>query len=252
MRPLPPAFLDRPIAHRGLHDLTDARPENSAQAFAAAIAGGYGIELDLQLSADGVAMVFHDYALERLTGEQGAVATRTAAELGRIPLNHGGNACIPTLAEVLEMVAGQVPLLIELKDQDGALGPNVGALETAVAHDLHNYQGAAALMSFNPHSIIRLAKLAPQRPRGLTTCAFSAEDWQLVPPERRTELRLIADYDRADCCFVSHDHHDLSAPRISALADDGAAILCWTIRSAEQEATARRIAHNVTFEGYLA
>ncbi len=252
MRPLPPAFLDRPITHRGLHALGDGRPENSVAGFRAAIARGYGIELDLQLSSDGIAMVFHDYALERLTDAQGAVATRTAEELQAIPLKDGESACIPTLAEVLTVVGGQVPLLIELKDQDGALGPGIGALEKAVAHDLHGYQGAAALMSFNPHSVIALAHLAPDRPRGLTTCAFSADDWPLVPASRRTELRLIAEYDSADCCFVSHDHRDLAAPRIAALAEDGAAILCWTIRSAEQEAAARRHAHNVTFEGYLA
>ncbi|WP_417604775.1 glycerophosphodiester phosphodiesterase family protein [Primorskyibacter flagellatus] len=252
MRPLPSAFLDRPIAHRGLHGLSSGQPENSLSAFEAAISAGYGIELDLQLSADGVAMVFHDYALDRLTGAQGALATRTAAELGRIALKDGEGACIPTLAQVLTRVAGRVPLLIELKDQDGALGPKIGALEAAVAQDLHAYQGAAALMSFNPHSIIALAKLAPQRPRGLTTCAFDAEDWKLVPAARRTELRLIVDYDRADCCFVSHDRNDLTAPRVAALAEDGAAILCWTVRSARQEAAAREIAHNITFEGYLA
>jgi glycerophosphoryl diester phosphodiesterase len=252
MRQLPSAFIDRPLAHRGLHAPSGARPENSLSAFTAAIAGGYGIELDLQLSADGVAIVFHDYALDRLTETHGALAARTAKDLGAIALKGGEGACIPTLAEVLEHVAGQVPLLIELKDQDGALGPNIGQLEAAVARDLHNYQGAAAVMSFNPHSIAALARLAPQRPRGLTTCAFTDEEWSLVPGAYLKELRLIADYDRADCCFVSHDHNSLNSPRVAALAEDGATILCWTIRSTQQEATARRVADNITFEGYRA
>ena len=128
--PLPAAFLERPIAHRALHG--PGRPENSRAAIRAAVAAGYGIEIDVQPSADGVAMVFHDADLDRLTGTAGPIRGRTAADLARLPL-HGGDEGIPTLAEVLALVAGRVPLLVEIKDQDGALGPGVGALEAATA-----------------------------------------------------------------------------------------------------------------------
>jgi glycerophosphoryl diester phosphodiesterase len=246
---LPPAFLLRPLAHRALHDRARGRPENGR----AAIEHGYGIECDLQLSADGVPMVFHDDHLMRLTGQDGAVRERTAAELGRLPLK-GGDEGIPTLAEVLSLVAGRVPLLIEVKDQSHALGPIDGVLEEAIAAALQGYDGPVALMSFNPHSVMALRDAAPDVPRGLTTCDFDPADpeWAPAGEARLSHLREIADFDAAGACFVSHDRTDLHRPRLAELKAMGVPVLCWTIRSAEQEAEARRVADNITFEGYLA
>ncbi|WP_095587321.1 glycerophosphodiester phosphodiesterase family protein [Actibacterium ureilyticum] len=251
MIPLPPGLLTRPIAHRGYHDRTAGVIENSRAALRAALAAGYGAEIDVQLSADGQAMVFHDYDLKRLTGQPGAVRQRSAADLGAMPLTDGGET-IPTLDEVLTLVAGRLPLLIEVKDQDGALGPDVGPLEQAVARALEGYGGDVALMSFNPHSVAALARLAPLRPRGLVTCDFAAEDWQLVPEARRAELRDIPDFDATGASFISHDADDLDAAPVARLKSHGVPILCWTIRSAGDEARARRVADNVTFEGYAA
>ncbi|SIO13932.1 glycerophosphodiester phosphodiesterase family protein [Vannielia litorea] len=248
---LPESFLAVPIAHRGYHDRAAGRVENSRAAFEAAIAAGYGIELDLQPSKDGVPMVFHDYDLRRLTGETGPVAQRTAEELGQITLTGGGEA-VPTLAEVLRLVAGRVPLLIEIKDQDGILGPNVGALERASAEALAGYRGDVALMSFNPHSMAAMAELLPEVPRGLVTDDYRPEDWETIPEARRAELREIPDYDRVGACFISHRHGALGDARVAELKAQGAEILCWTIRSAAEEAKAREIAANVTFEGYAA
>lgn len=249
MIPLPPDFLTRPIAHRALHDRAAGRPENSRAAVRAAARAGYGIEIDLQLSADGQAMVFHDYDLGRLTGARGPVRQRSAAELGAIRLTDAEDG-IPTLEEVLEIVGGRVPLLIEIKDQDGALGPDVGPLEEATAHALSGYTGPVALMSFNPHAVAAMAELLPDMPRGLTTCDFNATDWSLVPEATRARLRGIPDADRVGASFVSHQWANLSADPVAAMRDKGLAILCWTIRAPEEEATARRIAQNVTFEGY--
>lgn len=249
MSDLPAAFLKAPIAHRALHDLAAGRPENSPAAIDAACQAGYGIEIDLQLSADGVAVVFHDYDLKRLTGQSGPVRQRSAAELGQITLM-GGTDTIPTLAQVLEQVAGRVPLLIEIKDQDGAMGASVGALEAATAKTLDGYTGPVAVMSFNPHSMIAMAGLAPAIPRGLTTCGYAPSDWPLLASGTRDRLREIPDYDAARACFISHQGSDLAAPRVADLKARGAAILCWTIRSPEAEAQARKIAHNITFEGY--
>ena len=122
---LPDSFFARPIAHRALHDAAVA--ENSLAAVEAAIAQGYGIEIDIQPARDGTPMVFHDYDLGRLTAQTGLITQYSAAELGEIKLT-GGGGTIPTLAQVLNVVAGRVPLLIEIKDQDGTLGPNVGPL----------------------------------------------------------------------------------------------------------------------------
>ncbi len=248
---LSPAFLARPIAHRGLHDRTRGRIENSRAAVRAAVAAGYGIEIDLQLSADGVPMVFHDEALERLTGQAGLVAGHDAATLGAMTLLDGDEG-IPTLAEVLALVAGQVALLIEIKDQDGLLGPDVGALEQATAAGLAGYGGPVAVMSFNPYSMAAMARLAPAIPRGLTTSAYHPADWAPVPDATCDRLREIPDYDATGACFISHEAKDLSRPRVAALKAGGAAVLCWTIRSPEAEAAARAVADNVTFEGYAA
>jgi len=251
MKPLPDAFLKAPIAHRALHDIAQGRPENAPSAIEAACNAGYGIEIDLQLSSDGVAMVFHDYDLGRLTDKAGAVRQHSAAALGNIRLK-GGTDTIPTLEQVLDQVAGRVPLLIEIKDQDGAMGARVGALEAAAAKALRGYSGPVAVMSFNPHSMIAMAGLAPDIPRGLTTCDYTSEDWPLLPKGTRDRLRAIPDFDAARACFISHDVSDLGAARVADLKARGAAILCWTIKSPQQEAQARHIAQNVTFEGYAA
>lgn len=248
---LPVSLLAKPITHRGLHDVTDGRPENSIEAIDAAMDHGYGIEIDLQLSKDGVAMVFHDYHLARLTAENGPVAQRTAAELGAIPLT-GGKAGIPTFSEILARVAGKVPLLIEMKDQDGAMGENVGILERAAAAELARYNGDVAVMSFNPHAVIAFGEAAPTIPRGLVTSGFDYESWAPLPADVCDHLRGIPDYDRTGGCFISHEGPDLARARVADLKAAGANVLCWTIKSPEQEAEARKFADNVTFEGYLA
>lgn len=247
---LPHAFYDLPLAHRGLHDVSDGRPENSRAAIRAAIAAGYGIEIDVQLSSDGAAMVFHDYALDRLTAQRGPVRLRRGDELAAVPLN-GADECIPDLDEVLSIVAGQVPLVVEIKDQDGGMGPDVGPLEEAVAMALRGYQGPLAVMSFNPHSVGRMAELLPEVPRGIVTSAYRYEDWPLAR-EVCDRLRDIPDYDRVGACFISHEVNDLANPRIAELRAKGAMICCWTVRAAEQEAEAREIVDNITFEGYAA
>lgn len=248
---LHPAFCTTPLAHRAYHDRSQGRPENSRAAIRSAIAQGYGIEIDLQLSADGAAMVFHDYDLARLTGQPGPLRRRSAAELQAIALAGGDGETIPTLAEILELVVGAVPLLIELKDQDGAMGPDIGPLEAAAAGALAGYDGPVAVMSFNPHSVAEMARLAPGVPRGLTTCAFDPEDWPL-DPETCARLREIPDIDRVRASFISHQASDLGSARVRELRKGGLAVLCWTIRSPEEEAEARKVAHNITFEGYKA
>lgn len=250
MTSLHPLFLSIPLAHRALHDVSDGRPENSRAAIRAAMAHGYGIEIDVQMSSDGQPMVFHDDGLDRLTGASGPVRDRRASELGAIALK-GGTEGIPDFAEVLALVDGEVPLLVEIKDQDGALGGNVGRLEAAIAKAAKGYRGPLAFMSFNPESVARMAALLPDVPRGLVTEAFTAEEWPTVDAATRNRLSTIPDYDRVGACFISHDHNDLDRPRVAELKAKGAHILCWTIRSPEAEAEARRIVENVTFESYL-
>lgn len=253
MPALPASLLARPIAHRGLHDRAAGVIENSPAAFARAIAAGYGIELDLQLSADGVAMVFHDDTLDRLTAQSGPVRGLSAATLGRIGLGGAREGdCIPTLAEVLAQVAGQVPLLIELKDQSDGLGATGPDLERAVAKTLAGYRGDVAVMSFNPLMMATMAELAPDLPRGITSCGFDPSEWTDLPPETCARLAEIGDFDAVGASFISHDWRDLTRPRVAALKARAVPILCWTVKSPEAEGIARQVADQITFEGYLA
>lgn len=244
---LAPGFFDRPFAHRALHG--PGAPENSASAIKAAVAGGWGIEIDVQLSSDGRAMVFHDYDLARLAHATGPIRQRSAGELAQVTLR-GSTEGVPTLEDVLKIVAGRVPLCIELKDQDGAMGANIGALETATAAALQHYTGPVAVMSFNPHAVAEMKRLAPQIPRGLTSSAYLPEDWPLIPAATRDHLATIP-LDGFDVTFISHEAKTLSMPRVAEIRAQGIPILCWTIRDHAQETEARRHADQITFEGYV-
>jgi len=249
MTALPSDFLTMPLAHRGLHDAVAGRPENSIAAFNAAIENGYGTELDAQMSADGQAMVFHDYDLTRLTGVQATVQQRTANALGELSLLNSAEK-IQTLETVLQCVAGRVPVMVEIKDQDGLLGPNVGALEKAVAKVVTSYQGPVAVMSFNPHSVIALDKFAPDTPHGLATGNFPAKVWPQLPQETRKMLRKIPYLQRSGACFITHSIAGLHRPLVQRIKANGMPVLCWTVTSQEVEDEARRFADNITFEGY--
>ncbi|BDW83839.1 glycerophosphodiester phosphodiesterase family protein [Roseicyclus marinus] len=250
MTALPARFMILPIAHRALHDAAAGVIENSPTAIDRAVRAGYGIEIDLQLSADGVPMVFHDDTLDRLTGETGPVRDRMARDLCDIRLS-GSEDRIPTLQQVLDRIGGAVPLLIELKDQSNGMGEADTRLEEATASLLADYPGDVAVMSFNPHMVAAMQRLAPGCPRGLTTCGYVPSQWPRLSPETCDTLRAIPHFEAVGASFISHDWKDLGNPRVAALKAQGIPILCWTVKSPEVEVEARRIADNVTFEGYL-
>jgi len=245
--PLPPDFLRLPIAHRGLHG--PGVPENSLAAIRAAVAAGYGIEVDIQPAAGGEAVVFHDYDLQRMVGSEGYVADTSVEELQKLSLAHTAET-IPTLQAVLREVAGRVPLLIEIKDQDGRLGPNVGDLQDRVAASLKGYSGPVAVMSFNPQTVAAFVRAAPDIPAGLVTCGFVEDEWPMLDEETRRRLSTIPDFEKSGASFVSHHNEDLDNAAVAELQSRGVPIITWTIRSPEEEALARRVAANITFEGY--
>lgn len=241
-------FLRLPIAHRGLH--APGVPENSMAAFRAAIAAGYGIECDIQAASDGTPVVFHDDDLPRLTGAQGLVRDLDIDALSALRILQTGEA-IPTLADLLALVAGRVPLLIEIKDQSLRATRDIGTLSQRVAELVAAYDGPVAVMSFNPHSVAAFRDAAPGIAVGLTTCGYLAGEWDMLDPAQRASLAKITDFDRVGAGFVSHDRKDLDNPALAMLKSRGVPVLTWTIRSAAQEHEARRIADNITFEGYL-
>ena len=146
------SFYDVPIAHRGLHNAAEGFPENSTEAIINALNNGYGIEIDIQMSSDRKAIVFHDDELDRLTSHTGLIRNKTAEELKKISLIESNNK-IPLLKDILDIVGGKTPLLIEIKDQDGALGSNVGILEQEISSLLLTYRGHADVMSFKVNSL---------------------------------------------------------------------------------------------------
>ncbi len=243
------SFFSAPIAHRGLHDKSNGIIENSMGAVRAAVTQGYGIEIDVQPADDLTPMVFHDYMLERLTGAVGPIRSKSVEALAATPLT-GSTDTIPTLADVLQVIDGRVPLLIEIKDQDMRLGPNVGEFHDKVCEAALAYSGPVGIMSFSPAIMAGVAKAAPNMPIGLVTDPFEAGDWPNVPKARREELAGIPDADGLGIDFISHKQADLSSSVVAGLKSKGLPVFCWTIRSAEDEVRARLVADNVTFEGY--
>ena len=158
-RAISPELLGVPYAHRGLHDKDNA--ENSLSAFRRAIESGYGIELDVRLSKDNVLVVFHDENLMRSCGVEGKVSDYTAAELAAMHLD-GTEDGIPTFEEVLALIGGRVPLLVEIKE-----GAQESAVSLATAEMLQGYSGPLLVESFNPLSLSRIKEKLPKIPRGL-------------------------------------------------------------------------------------
>ncbi len=227
-------------AHRGLHGGAGdggGRPENSMPAFAAALDAGYGMECDVRLSRDGIPFVFHDAALDRMTGETGPVAARTARELDGIALNHGGGP-IPRLSALLDLVNGRVPVLIELKiDRHRDLRP----LCRAVRHALACYRGPVAIMSFHPGAARWFHARAPEILRGLV----------VTDENRRGPLGLLARHlalRAAHPDFLAYDIRDLPNPFVRAMRRKGLPVLSWTVRSEQQWRTVEAEADAAIFE----
>lgn len=223
-------------AHRGLHG--NGLAENSPSAFEAAIGRGFGIECDIQRSGDGQAMVFHDWELDRLTGASGAVMDRTAKQLGAIPLT-GSRDTIPTLRQVLDLVAGRAPLLIEVKSKREQ---RIAGLCTAVRRTLEGYRGRHAVMSFDPRVSRWFAKHSPFTPRGLVV---TEENARTLSGKLRRHLALW--HARPD--FLAYDVRDFPSKFAAVQRARGLPVLTWTVRSAELRAKAAAHADAPIAEG---
>jgi glycerophosphoryl diester phosphodiesterase len=236
-----------PVAHRGLHDSARGIIENTPGAIAAALIHGFAIEVDLQAARDGMPVVFHDERLERLIAAEGLVAERSVDELQRLSYRNTADRII-TFDTLLEMVAGRVPLYVEVKTTFGA----PGAFERRIAAQARAYRGPLALMSFDPRALVAFRELAREIPRGLISYRWD-DDW--VPAMsriRRQRLRHLADADRVLPSFVAYDVDDLPEPAPLALRRQRRCqLLTWTVRTPEQRARAARYADAMIFEGFL-
>lgn len=246
-----PAWLTAtPIAHRGLHDAAHGLIENTLPAAEAAVQRGFAIECDVQLSADGAVVVFHDDTLERLTGASGPVGRRDLAALRLLSLR-GTDARIPTLRELLDLIDDRVPLLIELKSlwrRDGGK-----ALVEAVASEMKSYRGRAALMSFDPDIVELLHAALPDRPAGITADrALRAEDYHGQSAITRFGLRHLLHAPRTRPDFVAYDVSALPMPATLVMMRLlHRPVLTWTVRTEKELFRARAFADQIIFEGFV-
>ena len=228
-------------AHRGLHSVEadgTVVPENSLAAAEAAIAAGMGIECDIQRSGDGLAMVFHDWDLDRLTDGSGSFANFTARDIGEMTLT--GSAQRPALLEVLlQLIDGRVPLLVEIKSMPGY---DVERTCEKVREVLAGYSGPFAVMSFDPRVAPWFREHAPEMPSGLVMREDQYGYTQTLA-EREEALRY------ADPDFLAYHVLALPSERVAELRADGVPILTWTVNSPETRATALANADALISEG---
>jgi glycerophosphoryl diester phosphodiesterase len=238
----------RPVAHRGLHDRARGILENMPGAVRAAIDGNFSIEVDIQLAGDGEAMVHHDDALGRLTDGAGALRDLTAAELKAVPFKDTSERMM-TLGDLCALVAGRVPLVIEMKsafDGDRRLAKRMSQV-------LAGYGGPVAGMSFDPDQVMALREAMPELPRGIVAeRRYTEADWPETSLAQRHEMTHLRHAFRTRPHFLAYWVNDLPAiaPWI-ARHGFGLPLLTWTVRTSEQRARAARYADQMIFEGFV-
>lgn len=233
-----------PVAHRGLWS-PDGAPENSLGAFQAACAAGYGIELDVHLSSDGEAVVFHDDTLKRMTGAEGRPRDRTAAELGDLRLA-GSDEKIPTLLETLALIGHRAMVHVELKTPFGEVGP----LEQRVHEVIADHNGPLCVIGFNPYSHAWFAERYPGVLRGLDSWAW--ERPASMAPDQRRAYAGLEQVELARPHFLALGLDVLPHPRATQLRAEGMPVVAWTIRKPEQWDAVKDHCDNLIFEGFAA
>ena len=245
------AFL-RPIAHRGLHDAAQGRVENAWLSFAAAIAKGYGIECDVRPAAGGRPIVFHDETVDRLIDGAGPVAALKAADLKRLRYRANNAERISTFADFLDLVAGKVPLLVEVKSE---WEPPGRAFMRKIAELANAYRGPLALMSFDPAVMIALKDLAPTIPRGIVSGLYEGDGWwrTTLSAERAFRLAHLLESGPVAPSFYAYHIKALPTPVTRYVREvQGLPLFTWTVRTADDRARTNSFADAPIFEGFEA
>ena len=232
-------LVETPIAHRGLHDKVS--PENSLSAFSKAIEKGYAIELDVQLLSDDTVVVFHDESLSRMTGNDGYLKFLNKEDLKVLKLA-GSKEHIPTFEEVLKLVDGRTPLLIEIKNQF-----KVGKLEQKVIDMLKNYKGEFAIQSFNPFSLQYFKNHAPNFLRGQLSGYFKGE--KLAWIKKFLLKRMSFNKSTSEPNFISYDASTL--PNRFVRKFKKLPLLAWMVRSKEEYLKVIKYCDNIIFENFI-
>jgi glycerophosphoryl diester phosphodiesterase len=240
-------LIARPLAHRGLHDAGVGVVENTASAFSAAIAAGYGIECDVQVSRDGEAMVHHDDDLGRLTEGDAPLAHMMAAELRNVRFKTCADR-MQSLGELCDLVAGRVALVVEIKRRfDGDM-----RLVRRVCETLKGYSGPAAAMSFDPDVVAAVRTFAPAVARGIVAeRRYDHPEWSERSRADKGRMAFLLHAARTRPHFVAYAVQDLPSPApLIARRLFGLPLLTWTVRTPEDRAVAARWADQMIFEGF--
>jgi glycerophosphoryl diester phosphodiesterase len=243
VRTAPGWLTEVAFAHRGLHDVATGVPENSLAAFELAVEAGHGIELDVHLTGDGHVVVTHDDDLGRVTGQAVSVAVSPLDRIAALRLARTEER-IPTLAAVLELVAGRVPVMVEVKNPSRT----TGGLEPAVAALVRGYDGPVCVASFNPRTVGWFASHAPEVVRGQTSATFAGLDVPYLA--RRLLASMVANrWTRPD--FVSYALDGLPNRWCDRWRAQGRPLITWTVRSPAEVVKARAVADNLIYEGVV-
>ena len=238
----------RPVAHRGLHDISRGIIENTPSAIRAAVEHGFSIEIDVQRTADGEAIVHHDEALGRLTEAREALASLTADRLKQVAFKQTADRMV-TLGELCDLVAGRSVLVVEIKSLfDGDV-----TLVKRVADVLAAYQGPAVAMSFDPEQVAALRHIAPNIVRGIVAQRrYDDGHWAEASSAQRRRMTTLRHALETQPHFVAYSVNDLPAPAPwIARHLFRCPLLTWTVRTPEQQRRAARYADQMIFEGFV-
>ena len=237
----------RPIAHRGLHDRAAGVIENTPTSVDRAVEAGYAVEIDVQMTADGEAVVFHDETLDRLTEASGPVSERALADLRRIAFRETADRFF-TLDECLDLVGGRQALVVEIKS---SFGTDL-RLAARVAKRLSARGGPVAAKSFDPRVVAALRRRAPRLPRGIIGEAFAHDDphWAGLSPARRAAARTLLHWPATRPDFLSWHVGDLERRAVRVARALGRPVMTWTVRTPQDQARAALYADQMVFEGF--
>ena len=247
---IPGWLVAKPIAHRGLHNKSEGVIENTISAAEAAIARGFPIELDVQLTADNEAIVFHAFELDRLTGETGLVADRTLSDLTRISIAGAkGGDKIPSFTDYLGAVAGRTPLVVEIKSKFN----EDMRLTNRVIEILKDYSGPFVIKSFDPDIVAHLREHAPNITRGfIGELEYASKADSYLTPEKKHRMANLLHFGESQPHFLSWRVKDIpcASTHLSRLLGN-LPVMTWTVRNPEDRARAEKHADQMVFEGFL-
>lgn len=234
-------LTDTYVAHRGLFDNGNGIPENSLPAFARAVTNGFGIETDVQMSADGVLMVFHDDSLKRMTGEDGNLVDKTYEQLRQLRLLDT-DCVIPTFDEFLAAAQG-VNLVVEIKTHD-----KIGEVEQKVYDALKGYAGHYCIESFNPFIVRWFKRHAPEVIRGTLSCSYEQAPWSNFKKRLLADLKLCK-WNGSQ--FIAYDAETIRGNKAVKRFGKKIPIICWTVKSQTQYDELRDNFDNMIFDSFI-